>query len=83
MKAEVSTNPELRTAVLKSRPAEPVLAAAFFASAGPTPFWSGYVSDGTRDGTILAPDLFVIEAVRQQPTRSLRYVVLENGSVLH
>jgi len=132
-----SEGAHVATGVLKSRPAEPVLAAALFASAGPTPFWSGYVSDGgtragferafnrvrmlhaaddglmyeglparrwktfwlestplddvresmvplfvahgTRDGTILAPDLFVIEAVRQQPTRSLRYVVLENG----
>jgi hypothetical protein len=38
-----------------------------------------FVAHGTRDGTILAPDLFVIEALRQRPTRSLRYVVLENG----
>lgn len=38
-----------------------------------------FVAHGTRDGTILAPDLFVIEALRQQPTRSLRYVVVENG----
>jgi pimeloyl-ACP methyl ester carboxylesterase len=130
-----SEGTHVATGVLRSRPAERVLAAALFASAGPTPFWSGYVSEGgtragferafnrirmiqttdeglmgfparrsksfwlestplddvresivplfvahgTRDGTILAPDLFVIEAARQQPTRSLRYVVLENG----
>lgn len=132
-----SEGTHVATGVLKSRPAEGVLAAALFASAGPTPFWSAYASNGgtragferafnrvrmlhtaddalmheglpnrrwktfwlestplddvresmvplfvahgTRDGTILAPDLFVIEAVRQQPTRSLRYVVLENG----
>ena len=130
-----SEGTHVATGVLKSRPAEALLAAALFASAGPTPFWSGYVSEGgtragferafnhirmlqtaddgllgfparrskafwlastplddvrestvplfvahgTRDGTILAPDLFVIEAIRQQPTRSLRYVVLENG----
>jgi pimeloyl-ACP methyl ester carboxylesterase len=129
-----SEGTHVATGVLKSRPAEPVLA-ALFASAGPTPFWSGYVSEGgtragferafnrirmlqtaddglmgfparrsktfwlestplddiresmvplfvahgTRHGTILAPDLFVIEAVRLQPTRPLRYVVLENG----
>jgi pimeloyl-ACP methyl ester carboxylesterase len=133
-----SEGTHVATGVLKSRPAESVLAAALFASAGPTPFWGGYiaadggsrtgferafnrvrmlqtaddgfmyeglparrwrtfwlestplddvresavplfVAHGTRDGTILAPDLFVIEAVRQQPTRPLRYVVLENG----
>jgi pimeloyl-ACP methyl ester carboxylesterase len=133
-----SEGTHVATGVLKSRPAESVLAAALFASAGPTPFWGGYVgadggsrsgferafnrvrmlqaaddgfmyedlparrwktfwlestplddvresavplfvAHGTRDGTILAPDLFVIEAVRQQPIRPLRYVVLENG----
>jgi pimeloyl-ACP methyl ester carboxylesterase len=132
-----SEGTHVATGVLRTHPAEKVLAAALFASAGPTPFWSGYVSDGgtrdgferafnrvrmlqgaddglmyeglparrwktfwlestplddvresmvplfvahgTRDGTILAPDLFVMEALRQQPTRALRYVVLENG----
>lgn len=132
-----SEGTHVATGVLKSRPAESVLAAGLFASAGPTPFWSAYVSEGgtragferafnrvrmlhdaddglmyeglparrwktfdlestpmddvreslvplfvahgTRDGTTLAPDLFVIEALRQQPTRALRYVVLENG----
>ena len=130
-----SEGTDVATGVLKSRPAEPVLAAALFAGAGPTPFWSEYASDGgtragferafnrvrmlqtlddghmyylarywktfwlestplddvrestvplfvahgTRDGTILAPDLFVLEALRQQPKRPLRYVVLENG----
>jgi hypothetical protein len=125
------------TGLLKSRPAEQVLAGALFASAGPTSFWSSYVSEGgtrsgferafkrmrmlqtaddglmyeglparrwktfgldstplddvrestvplfvahgTRDGTILAPDLFVLEALRQQPARPLRYIVLEDG----
>ncbi|HUE84576.1 MAG TPA: alpha/beta hydrolase [Vicinamibacterales bacterium] len=133
-----SEGTHVATGVVKSRPAETVLAVALFASAGPTPFWGGYVAadggsrdgferafdrirmlqtaddgfmyqglparrwktfwlestplddvrestvplfvaHGTRDGTILAPDLFVVEAVRQQPARSLRYVVLENG----
>jgi pimeloyl-ACP methyl ester carboxylesterase len=132
-----SEGTHVATGVLASRPAERVLAAGLFASAGPTSFWTGYVSDGatragfertfnrirmlqaaddglmdqglparrwktfaiestplddvrastvplfvahgTRDGTILAPDLFVIEAIRQQPSRALRYVVLENG----
>jgi hypothetical protein len=27
----------------------------------------------------LAPDLFALEAIRQQPNRALRYVVLEGG----
>jgi pimeloyl-ACP methyl ester carboxylesterase len=132
-----SEGTDVATGVLKSRPAESVLAAALFASAGPTHFWSAHASDGgtragfervlnrirmlqsadegrraswpwymnwktfqvdstplddvresmvplfvaqgTRDGTILAADLFVLEAIRQQPNRSLRYVVLENG----
>jgi len=38
-----------------------------------------FVTHGTRDGSILAPDLFVLEALRQQPKRPLRYVVLEGG----
>jgi hypothetical protein len=58
-----------KTFVLESTPLDDVRE-----SIGPL-----FVAHGTRDGTILAPDLFVIEAVRQQPTRSLRYVVLENG----
>jgi pimeloyl-ACP methyl ester carboxylesterase len=132
-----SEGTHVATGVLESRPAEQVLAAGLFASAGPTSFWTGYVADGatragfertfnrirmlqaaddglmdqglparrwktfaiestsmddvresmvplfvahgTRDGTTLAPDLFVMEAIRQQPSRSLRYVVLENG----
>ena len=38
-----------------------------------------FVAHGTRDGTILAPDLFVMEAIRQQPDRPLRYVVVDDG----
>lgn len=38
-----------------------------------------FVAHGTRDGTILSPDLFVMEAIRQQPDRPLRYVVVEDG----
>jgi pimeloyl-ACP methyl ester carboxylesterase len=132
-----SEGTDVATGVLRSRPAESVLAAALFASAGPSHFWSAHASEGgtragferafnrirtlqtaddrrgisspwymnwrtfqvdssplddvresmvplfvaqgTRDGTILAADLFVLEAIRQQPNRSLRYVVLENG----
>jgi pimeloyl-ACP methyl ester carboxylesterase len=133
-----SEGTHVATGVLKSGPAERVLATALFASAGPTPFWSGYiasdggsrkgfqrvfdrvrmlqdaadgfmyeglparrwktfwlettpledvrensvplfVAQGTRDGTTLASDLFVIEAIRQQPKRPIRYVVLDNG----
>jgi len=39
-----------------------------------------FVTHGTRDDTILAPDLFVLEAIRQQPDRALRYVVVEEGN---
>ena len=39
-----------------------------------------FVTHGTRDETILAPDLFVLEAIRQQPERALRYVVVEEGN---
>jgi pimeloyl-ACP methyl ester carboxylesterase len=38
-----------------------------------------FVAQGTRDGTVMASDLFAMEAVRQQPTRPLRYVVVEGG----
>ena len=38
-----------------------------------------FVAQGTRDGTVMASDLFAMEAVRQQPKRSLRYVVVEGG----
>jgi hypothetical protein len=38
-----------------------------------------FVAQGTNDGTTLASDLFVLEAVRQQPRRPIRYVVLEGG----
>jgi dienelactone hydrolase len=39
-----------------------------------------FVAQGTRDGSILASDLFALEAVRQQPSRPLRYVVLQDGN---
>jgi pimeloyl-ACP methyl ester carboxylesterase len=38
-----------------------------------------FVAQGTRDGTVMASDLFAMEAVRQQPKRSLRYVVVDGG----
>ena len=34
-----------------------------------------FVAQGSDDGTTLAADLFALEAIRQQPKRSLRYVV--------
>jgi len=134
-----SEGTHVATGILKTRPAERILATALFASAGPTPFWSSYVAaegagrraafdevlnrvrilqqadddfmyaglparrwktfalestplddvresavplfvaQGTRDGTILASDLFVLEAIRQQPRRPLRYAVVEGG----
>jgi hypothetical protein len=38
-----------------------------------------FVAQGTRDGTTLPADLFALEAIRQQPNRPLRYVVIQNG----
>jgi len=38
-----------------------------------------FVAQGTRDGTVMASDLFAMEAIRQQPKRSLRYVVVEGA----
>jgi pimeloyl-ACP methyl ester carboxylesterase len=38
-----------------------------------------FVAQGTRDDTTLSADLFALEAIRQQPDRSLRYVVVEQG----
>ena len=38
-----------------------------------------FVAQGTRDGTVMASDLFAMEALRQQPKRSLRYVVIDGG----
>jgi hypothetical protein len=133
-----SEGTHVATGVLKLSTKGAVDGVALFSSAGPVPFWSGYVAagagqrsefqsafdrvrmlqsapddlmhyglparrwktfwlestpiedvrdsdvplfvvHGTRDGTILAPDLFVLEAIRQQPRRPLRYVVVEGG----
>ena len=38
-----------------------------------------YVAHGGRENNLLAADLFVLEALRQQPRRSLRYVVVDNA----
>ena len=38
-----------------------------------------FVAQGSRDGTLMASDLFALEAVRQQPNRPIRYVVVEGG----
>lgn len=38
-----------------------------------------FVAQGSRDGSTLAADLFALEALRQQPKRSLRYVVVDGG----
>lgn len=38
-----------------------------------------FVVQGSRDDTTLAADLFALEAIRQQPNRPLRYVVLDQG----
>jgi hypothetical protein len=39
-----------------------------------------YVAHGEREANIHAADLFVLEALRQQPSRPLRYVVVGNGN---
>jgi hypothetical protein len=38
-----------------------------------------FVAQGSRDGTLMPSDLFAMEAIRQQPNRPLRYVVVEGG----
>jgi pimeloyl-ACP methyl ester carboxylesterase len=38
-----------------------------------------FVAQGTRDGTTLPADLFALEAIRQQPNRPLRYVIVLQG----
>jgi len=38
-----------------------------------------YVAHGGQEGNLLSADLFVLEALRQQPRRPLRYVVVEGG----
>lgn len=38
-----------------------------------------FVAQGSRDGTLLPADLFVMEAVRQNATRPVRYVVVQGG----
>lgn len=38
-----------------------------------------FVVQGTRDGTVMASDLFAMEAIRQKPNRPIRYVVVEGG----
>jgi pimeloyl-ACP methyl ester carboxylesterase len=38
-----------------------------------------FVSQGSRDDTTLSADLFALEAIRQQPKRALRYVVVEQA----
>ena len=38
-----------------------------------------FVAQGSRDDTTLPADLFALEAVRQQPHRPIRYVVVDKG----
>ena len=38
-----------------------------------------FVAQGSRDDTTLPADLFALEAIRQQPRRAIRYVVVEQG----
>lgn len=39
-----------------------------------------FVSQGSRDDTTLSADLFALEAIRQQPKRPLRYVVVDQAN---
>lgn len=39
-----------------------------------------FVAQGAHDGTLLPADLFVMEAVRQNSNRPVRYVVLQDGN---
>jgi Alpha/beta hydrolase family len=39
-----------------------------------------FVAQGSRDDTTLPADLFTLEAIRQQPGRPIRYVVVEQGN---
>ena len=39
-----------------------------------------FVAQGSRDDTTLPADLFTLEAVRQQPNRSVRYVVVDQAN---
>jgi hypothetical protein len=39
-----------------------------------------FVAQGSLDDTTLCADLFAMEAIRQQPNRPLRYVVLSRGN---
>jgi pimeloyl-ACP methyl ester carboxylesterase len=39
-----------------------------------------FVAQGTQDDTTLCADLFAFEAIRQQPKRPLRYVVVDQGN---
>lgn len=41
-----------------------------------------FVSQGSRDDTTLSADLFALEAIRQQPKRPLRYVVVDQANHL-
>jgi hypothetical protein len=38
-----------------------------------------FIAQGSRDDTTLSADLFTLEAIRQQPDRPVRYVVLQEG----
>jgi hypothetical protein len=132
-----SEGTHVATGVLRRLKTADVAAAGLFASAGPIPFYGGYVAAGAGDRAVfqttfdnvrmlmradddfmfrghparrwksfwldstplediarapclslspraheteaLASDLFALEAVRQQPSRPLRYVVLQDG----
>jgi pimeloyl-ACP methyl ester carboxylesterase len=133
-----SEGTHVATGVIRKMASGPITAAGLFASAGPIPYYGGYVArtagdrdrfqsifdqvrklqqtdddvmveghparrfktfwldstpiedvrqstvplfvaQGTRDGSTLPADLFALEAIRQQPDRPLRYVVVDQG----
>jgi pimeloyl-ACP methyl ester carboxylesterase len=138
MLAGHSEGTHVATGVLREMKGSEVAAAGLFASAGPIPFYGGYVArgadadrlrtiidrirmlqradddfiyeglparrwktfwlettpiedvresnvplfvaQGNRDETTLLADLFALEAIRQQPNRSLRYVIVDQGN---
>lgn len=39
-----------------------------------------FIAQGSADGSTIPADLFALEAIRQQPTRPIRYVVVDGGN---
>ena len=75
-----SEGTHVASGVLRTDRSAPIRAAGLFASAGPTPFWGGRYS--TSDSTArrdFERNLDRLQAVRQNATRPVRYVVVQGG----